>query len=487
MKSLAKLSVVIWMLTLCILLFVSCKKEESCEGCREGNKPPIAIAGPDQVITLPTDSVSLNGNASSDPDGKISVWLWTKISGPAFFSIIKPSDSISKVKALIAGTYQFELKVTDAGGLSARDTVLVNVLTTSTVFPLNCSSRPVIKATLNPIGFLSSARANMIIATAGTKILFIGGWHAGQNWWNEPVPVDIYDISSNLWSVHFLVPNNSQMSHFRFGAASASVGSKIFIAGGGDGYGDNQTAQVDIYDASSDTWSMSQLSGERQGISAATLGNKILFAGGFGYPDGSNWGEFNTVDIYDNSNNSWSTASLSQARTDITATTSGNSIYFAGGRNGINVSNVIDIYDATNNSWSVSSLQQSRIWMASIATNNKIFWASGVKQFNGSGRDHHDNAEILDLNSGVTSYVCMLTRSGFSAVKKNENIVFFTGREGGNGNQFEIYNTNSGTWSTGMLNQKIQGAAIISVNNTIYVAGGLENGAYSNRVWKLEF
>ena len=91
------------------------------------NKPPIAIAGPDQVITLPTDSVSLDGSASSDPDGKISEWLWTKISGPASFNIIKPSDSTTKVKTLVAGTYQFELKVTDNGGLSAKDTVQVIV------------------------------------------------------------------------------------------------------------------------------------------------------------------------------------------------------------------------------------------------------------------------------------------------------------------------------------------------------------------------
>jgi hypothetical protein len=69
------------------MFLLSCKKEKSCEGCRDTNKPPIAIAGPDQVITLPTDSVSLDGSASNDPDGTISDWLWTKISGPASFII----------------------------------------------------------------------------------------------------------------------------------------------------------------------------------------------------------------------------------------------------------------------------------------------------------------------------------------------------------------------------------------------------------------
>lgn len=56
------------------------------------NKPPIAVAGPDQVITLPTDSVLLDGRTSSDPDGTISNYLWTKISGPSSFNIIKRFD-----------------------------------------------------------------------------------------------------------------------------------------------------------------------------------------------------------------------------------------------------------------------------------------------------------------------------------------------------------------------------------------------------------
>ena len=105
----------------------SCKKEISCEGCNEINKPPIAIAGPDQVITLPADSVLLDGRSSSDPDGTISVWLWKKISGPAFFIINDVSSATTAVKNLGAGTYQFELKVTDNKGLSAKDTVEIIV------------------------------------------------------------------------------------------------------------------------------------------------------------------------------------------------------------------------------------------------------------------------------------------------------------------------------------------------------------------------
>src|SRR4030095_386915 len=99
-------------------LFNSCKKEESYEGCKESNKPPTAIAGPDQVITLPTDSVSLDGNASSDPDGRISEWLWIKVEGPASFAIANTTAAKTVVKNLTNGVYQFELKVPDNGCLS---------------------------------------------------------------------------------------------------------------------------------------------------------------------------------------------------------------------------------------------------------------------------------------------------------------------------------------------------------------------------------
>ncbi len=100
--------------------FLSCKKELL-------NKAPIAIAGADVSITLPTDNRLLDGSASSDPDGTINEWKWTKVSGPASFAFDNAASSITVVKNLVAGTYQFELMVTDNGGLSAKDTVVVIV------------------------------------------------------------------------------------------------------------------------------------------------------------------------------------------------------------------------------------------------------------------------------------------------------------------------------------------------------------------------
>ena len=65
-------------------------------------------------------------------------------------------------------------------------------------------------------------------------------------------------------------------------------------------------------------------------------------------------------------------------------------------------------------------------------------------------------------------------------------------------NQFDIYNPSTNTWSVGVLDNGFlpAGAAIISVNNVVYVAGGStgcisDNGGcsplYNGKVWKLEF
>src|SRR5262245_35981497 len=103
------------------IIFFACKKTPPID------KPPVAKAGKDLLVDLPVDSVTLVGNSSKDPDGTISSFLWTKISGPASFTITNPSAPNTTVKNLIQGVFHFELTVTDNEGLSARDTVFITV------------------------------------------------------------------------------------------------------------------------------------------------------------------------------------------------------------------------------------------------------------------------------------------------------------------------------------------------------------------------
>ncbi len=90
------------------------------------NQPPIAIAGADQTITLPSNTVSLNGSGT-DSDGSIVGYNWSKLSGPSGESITNPSSASTTVNNLPEGTYQFVLKVTDNAGAPGFDTLQVTV------------------------------------------------------------------------------------------------------------------------------------------------------------------------------------------------------------------------------------------------------------------------------------------------------------------------------------------------------------------------
>ena len=99
------------------------------------NQPPVVNAGADQSITLPVNSVSVSGTAS-DPDGTITTYVWTKISGPSASNITTPNAAATSITGLVQGSYQFSLTVTDNNGASASDTLVVTVHPAPNVAPV---------------------------------------------------------------------------------------------------------------------------------------------------------------------------------------------------------------------------------------------------------------------------------------------------------------------------------------------------------------
>ncbi|RYZ48908.1 MAG: hypothetical protein EOO14_21465, partial [Chitinophagaceae bacterium] len=96
------------------------------------NVLPSANAGADQTITLPLAQVQLQGSGT-DPDGTISAYQWSQISGPN--SAIFSNSTIPQptVSGLLQGSYVFSLVVTDnLGGISAADQVTITVNAAST-------------------------------------------------------------------------------------------------------------------------------------------------------------------------------------------------------------------------------------------------------------------------------------------------------------------------------------------------------------------
>ena len=95
------------------------------------NISPIANAGPDKTVTLPTNSVVLTGSGT-DPDGSIMGYTWTEVSGPAQYTISNNSVSSPTISNLVAGTYTFQLRVTDNQWAVAFDDVNIVVNPAST-------------------------------------------------------------------------------------------------------------------------------------------------------------------------------------------------------------------------------------------------------------------------------------------------------------------------------------------------------------------
>src|SRR4030095_2501644 len=98
------------------------------------NKRPVAHAGIDQQINLPINDVVLDGTGSFDSDGRIVKYLWSRVNGPAPFKISSPGQARTAVGNLVKGIYHFELTVTDDGGLSSKDTVMISVEGKTVIF-----------------------------------------------------------------------------------------------------------------------------------------------------------------------------------------------------------------------------------------------------------------------------------------------------------------------------------------------------------------
>jgi len=88
---------------------------------------PFAIVATSTNITLPLDSVVLNGSNSYDSLGNLVSYQWTVVSGPNQPAIESSNSSQTVATNLIQGVYKISLTVTDNKNKTAIDTVSITV------------------------------------------------------------------------------------------------------------------------------------------------------------------------------------------------------------------------------------------------------------------------------------------------------------------------------------------------------------------------
>ncbi|MGI9551831.1 MAG: malectin domain-containing carbohydrate-binding protein [Aurantibacter sp.] len=89
---------------------------------------PIADAGEDRTITLPNNSLTLDGSGTDPDGGTITAYQWAQVSGPNTATLGPINTDDLDISDLIEGTYVFELTVTDNDSQTGSDQATVTVL-----------------------------------------------------------------------------------------------------------------------------------------------------------------------------------------------------------------------------------------------------------------------------------------------------------------------------------------------------------------------
>jgi len=265
---------------------------------------------------------------------------------------------------------------------------------------------------------LSVPRAGLAATSSGNLVFFAGGSSGDlveeKSFFNE---VDIYNMSNGIWST-------ATLSQGRESFAATSVGSLVMFGGGycpSNCAGPYYPNVVDIYNVMSGTWTTATLSQGRQNLAATTVASRfVLFAGGY---DGSVFS--NVVDIYDSLIGVWNTTTLSQARQYIAAASIYNLAFLGGGATNIfgnQSSNLVDIFNATSQAWSTATLSQARYWLAAAAIGDIVAFGGGT-----DGSTYYSVVDMYSATSNIWFTANLSQPRAYLAATSSTNNIFFGG------------------------------------------------------------
>lgn len=311
---------------------------------------------------------------------------------------------------------------------------------------------------------LSVGRYQLAAASAGNIAMF-GGGLINNNFTlaSRSDVIDVYNATTNTWST-------SQLSIARTNLFAASAGNKILFAGGDTALSPfYQTRRVEIYDVTTGTWSMAQLSLARAQMTPVSAGTKCFFAGGV---YGTSNIRTDTVDIYDATTNTWSVTQMPTARNIAGGAYCNGKVYIAGG-SGAGLSGVVttvDIYDIASATWSSIPFPNPRRWLTGGSLGDLIFFAGGdVTQ---------SNADYIDIYNTVTGQWSVKTiaiAKQYIEIASLGNKIYFSGGSDAGfipKNTMDIYDIVTNTWTSHNLSVARSRHGAVSVGNRLMFGGG---------------
>ena len=218
------------------------------------------------------------------------------------------------------------------------------------------------------------------------------------------------------------------------------------------------------------------LSEARSELVAAVSGNLVFFAGGM-----NQYGRSDRVDINNITSGTWTTATLSEARYGLAAAVSGNLVFFAGGNiNQFTPTNRVDIYNITNSIWTTATLSEARYDLAAAVSGNLVFFAGGMNQYTPS-----DMIDIYNIISDTWTTATLSEARYDLAAAVSGNLVFFAGGKNSQSvpsNSVDIYNITNSIWTTVTLSEARYNLAAAVSGNLVFFAGGMNQYTPSDRV-----
>ena len=154
-----------------------------------------------------------------------------------------------------------------------------------------------------------------------------------------------------------LAHHTETLSMARFGISAATARDFAVLAGGGVW---GQVNTVDLYDSTTGQWSAS--AAPHASISdRVSIGSRVLFFAG------------SAVDIYDGNSRTWSSVAIAEGRGDAAVCGSVGVAMFAGGtKAGGDLSRAVHIYNDANRAWSTASLSVARTRVTAAAAGSKF-------------------------------------------------------------------------------------------------------------------
>lgn len=335
--------------------------------------------------------------------------------------------------------------------------------------------------TVNSLNTGRNSHTSTLLANG--NVLVAGGSISG----GYTATAELYDPSSGTWTITgaLATPRNAH-------TATLLPSGKVLVVGG---YNSNGVlASPELYDPVTGTWTPAGSPHViRHGHSATLLSNgKVLVVGG------ANSSATNTAELYDPGLGSWTyTGALTNQRYIHTATLLPNGkVLVAGGNpggSGAHAYASAEIYDPSNETWtSAGAMTTGRNnHTATLLLDGKLLVVGGFGNTNGSKPDYiiplANTVDVYDPTNGTwtASGALSTSRGTHTASLLSNGKVLVTG--GGNivnsVGQFysssELYDPGTGTWSmTGSLNTQRQFHTSTLLNNTqLLVAGGYSGSA----------